>query len=269
VIRLRRLLEHPTTEWFIAGLIVVNAVILGLETSPALMAAIGPTLIALDTTILAVFVVEIAARILVHRLAFFRDPWSLFDFFVVAIALVPATGNLSVLRALRILRVLRLITVIPSLRRVIGGLVAALPGMGSIVALLGLVYYVFSVMATKLFGAAFPDWVGTIGASAYSLFQIMTLESWSMGIVRPVMVQFPYAWLFFVPYIVVTTFSVLNLFIGIIVSAMQSEHDKIVEDERQSIAQGAKDERQLMLQEIREIKSELAAVRTALSARTD
>jgi voltage-gated sodium channel len=127
---------------------------------------------------------------------------------------------------------------------------------------------VFSVMAIKLFGAAFPEWFGTIGASAYSLFQIMTLESWSMGIVRPVMVQFPYAWLFFVPYIVVTTFSVLNLFIGIIVGAMQSEHDKIVEDERQSIAQGAKDERQLMLQEIREIKLELAAVRTALSAKT-
>jgi voltage-gated sodium channel len=140
--------------------------------------------------------------------------------------------------------------------------------MGSVVVLLSLIFYVFSVMATKLFGGAFPDWFGTIGASAYSLFQIMTLESWSMGIVRPVMVQFPYAWLFFVPYIVVTTFSVLNLFIGIIVSAMQSEHDKIVEDERQSIAQGAKDERQLMLQEIREIKLELAAVRTALSAKT-
>jgi voltage-gated sodium channel len=140
--------------------------------------------------------------------------------------------------------------------------------MGSIIALLSLIYYVFSVMATNLFGDTFPQWFGTVGESAYSLFQIMTLESWSMGIVRPVMVQFPYAWLFFVPYIVVTTFSVLNLFIGIIVSAMQSEHDKIVEDERQSIAQGAKDERQLMLQEIREIKLELAAVRTALSAKT-
>jgi voltage-gated sodium channel len=268
IARLRSLLEHPKTEWFIAGLIFVNAVILGLETSSTAMAVAGPVLVALDSTILAVFVVEIAARIVARRLEFFRDPWSLFDFFVVAIALVPATGNLSVLRALRILRVLRLITVIPSLRRVIGGLVAALPGMGSIVALLALVYYVFSVMATKLFGAAFPEWFGTIGASAYSLFQIMTLESWSMGIVRPVMVQFPYAWLFFVPYIVVTTFSVLNLFIGIIVSAMQSEHDKIVEEERLSIAQGAKDERQLMLQEIREIKSELSAVRAALSAKT-
>lgn len=265
---LRRILEHPRAEWFIVALIVLNAIILGLETSASAMAAAGPLLVALDTTILAIFVVEILARILVHRFAFFRDPWSLFDFFVVAIALIPATGNLSVLRALRILRVLRLITVVPSLRRVVGGLVAALPGMGSVVALLALVYYVFSVMATKLFGAAFPEWFGSIAASAYSLFQIMTLESWSMGIVRPVMEQFPYAWAFFVPFIVITTFAVLNLFIGIIVSAMQSEHDKMVEEERQSIAQGAKDERQLMLQEIREIKSELAALRAALGAKT-
>jgi voltage-gated sodium channel len=265
---LRRLLAQPTTEWVIAGLIVINAVILGLETSPSVMAIAGPALVALDTAILAVFVIEILARIMVHRLAFFRDPWSLFDFFVIGLALLPATGNLSVLRALRILRVLRLITVIPSLRRVVGGLVAALPGMGSIVALLALVYYVFSVMATKLFGADFPEWFGTIGASAYSLFQIMTLESWSMGIVRPVMEKYPHAWLFFVPYIVVTTFSVLNLFIGIIVSAMQSEHDKIVDEERAVLAQGAKDDRQLMLQEIREMRVELAELRRTLSART-
>lgn len=266
--RLRSLLDHPRTEWTIATLIVVNAVILGLETSPSAMAAAGPLLLTLDTLILSVFVAEIAARIAVHRLAFFRDPWSLFDFFVVGLALVPATGNLTVLRALRILRVLRLITVIPTLRRVVGGLVAALPGMGSVVALLALVYYVFSVMATKLFGAAFPEWFGTIGASAYSLFQIMTLESWSMGIVRPVMQKFPYAWMFFVPYIIVTTFAVLNLFIGIIVSAMQAEHEKIVEEERVSVAQGAADERHLILAEVRELKAEVAALRKALSART-
>jgi voltage-gated sodium channel len=266
--RLRTILADPRTEWTIAGLILINAVILGLETSPTIMAVAGPLLVALDSAILAVFVVEILSRILVHRLAFFRDPWSLFDFFVVGLALLPATGNLSVLRALRILRVLRLITVIPSLRRVVGGLVAALPGMGSIVVLLALVYYVFSVMATKLFGAEFPEWFGSLGASAYSLFQIMTLESWSMGIVRPVMEKFPYAWAFFVPYIVVTTFAVLNLFIGIIVSAMQSEHDKIVEEEQQSIAQGAKDERAQMLQELREIKTEVAALRATLSAKT-
>ena len=196
---LRRLLEHPRTEWVIAGLIVVNAIVLGLETVPEVMAQAGPLLAALDTAILAVFVVEILARISVHRLGFFRDPWSVFDFIVVGIALIPATGNLSVLRALRILRVLRLITVVPSLRRVVGGLVASLPGMGSIALLLILVFYVASVMATQLYGRDFPELFGDLGASAFTLFAVMTLEGWVDGVVKPVMEKYPYAWLFFIP----------------------------------------------------------------------
>lgn len=254
---LRSILDQPRTEWFIAALIVVNAITLGLETSQSAMAVVGPVLLALDAMILSVFVVEIAARILVHRLAFFRDPWSLFDFFVVGIALMPATGNLSVLRALRILRVLRLITVVPSLRRVVGGLITALPGMGSIVALLVLLYYVFAVMATKLFGQSFPEWFGSIGASAYSLFQIMTLESWSMGIVRPVMEKHPYAWAFFVPYIIVTTFAVLNLFIGVVVNAMQVEHEKVVAEEREA-------EREMLHQETEPIVAEMQKLRAEI-----
>ena len=199
-----------------------------------------------------------------RRLRFFRDPWSLFDFIVVAIALIPATGNLSVLRALRILRVLRLITVVPSLRRVVGGLITALPGMGSIVVLLSLLFYVFAVMATKLFGQSFPEWFGTIGASAYSLFQIMTLESWSMGIVRPVMEQYPYAWAFFVPFIIVTTFAVLNLFIGIVVNAMQTEHEKAAAGGAQGRAgDGAAGDRAAG-DEIQELRAEIAALKTVI-----
>jgi voltage-gated sodium channel len=193
----------------------------------------------------------------VYRLAFFRDPWRIFDLVVVGVALVPAGGNLSVLRALRILRVLRLVSVIPSLRRVVTGFIAALPGMGSIILLMGLVYYVFSVMATKLFASAFPDWFGTIGKSAYSLFQVMTLESWSMGIVRPVMEVYPYAWLFFIPFIICTTFTVLNLFIGIIVSAMQAEHDEEATAERSALH----DEQETILEEIRSLRDEIRRLR--------
>ncbi|MDO8876020.1 MAG: ion transporter [Pseudolabrys sp.] len=262
---LKGILNNPRSEWIITGLIVVNAITLGLETSPAAMAAFGPVLGFLDTAILAIFVLELSARIFVARLAFFRDPWSLFDFFVVAVALMPATGNLSVLRALRILRVMRLITVVPSLRRVVGGLITALPGMGSIVALLALIYYVFSVMATKLFGADFPEWFGNIGASAYSLFQIMTLESWSMGIVRPVMEKFPYAWAFFVPYIIVTTFAALNLFIGVVVNAMQAEHDKVVQDEMAAERKLIHEETEPMIGEIRQLRAEIAELKSAIT----
>jgi voltage-gated sodium channel len=126
--------------------------------------------------------------------------------------------------------------------------------MGSIILLLGLVYYVFAVMATKLYGDAFPEWFGNIGASAYTLFQVMTLESWSMGIVRPVMEQFPFAWLFFVPFILMTSFTVLNLFIGIIVSAMQGEHEAEATADREAMAS----EQGEMLKELREIRKELA-----------
>jgi voltage-gated sodium channel len=96
--------------------------------------------------------------------------------------------------------------------------------MGSVFLLMGLVFYIGSVMATKLFGAAFPEWFGSLGASAYSLFQIMTLESWSMGIVRPVMEVYPHAWAFFVPFILLTTFAVVNLLVGLIVNSMQDAH---------------------------------------------
>lgn len=233
--QLRALLASRRTERLVTALVVVNAVILGLQTSDPVVARVGPVLHLADQLILAVFVLEIGARLAVHRLAFFRDPWSVFDFLVVGVALVPAAGAFSVLRALRVLRVLRLISVAPSLRRVVSALITALPGMGAIVLLLGLVFYVSSVMATMLFGERFPQWFGDLGASAYSLFQIMTLESWSMGIVRPVMEVYPYAWAFFVPFILATAFTMLNLFIGVVVNAMQAEHEQLIQAEQQEL----------------------------------
>ncbi|SFZ82155.1 voltage-gated sodium channel [Devosia enhydra] len=255
--RLKSLIDSPAWERAIIAIILLNALILGLETDPGIMARFGWVLQGLDRIILAIFVVEILVRLYVHGLKFFRDPWSLFDFAVVAIALLPATGPLQVLRALRILRVMRLISVVPSLRRVIGGLIAALPGMASIIVLLALVFYVFAVMATNLFGASFPDWFGSIGASVYTLFQVMTLESWSMGIVRPVMEVYPQAWLFFVPFIVSTTYAVLNLFIGVIVSAMQQDAESAAETSREELRNG----NEAVLEELRALRAEIAALR--------
>ena len=255
---LKSLIESRRFEMAITFLIVINAITLGLETSAEVMAAYGPALIVFDRLILAVFVLELLARFAVYRSAFFRDPWRVFDLLVVSIALVPATGNLSVLRALRILRVLRLITVVPSLRRVVGGLMASLPGMGAVVLLLALVFYVFSVMATKLFAASFPEWFGSVASSAYSLFQIMTLESWSMGIVRPVMDVYPWAWVFFIPFIITTSFAVLNLFIGIIVSAMQEETEETAMAERGAMHR----EQEQILVELRALREEVRALRT-------
>jgi voltage-gated sodium channel len=257
--KLKSLIESRKFERVVTLLILVNAVTLGLETVPEAMATFGDLLVIVDRLLLLAFTLELAARFLVYRGRFFHDPWRVFDFLVVGIAWLPATGNLSVLRALRILRVFRMAGMIPSLRRVVGGLVAALPGMGSIMLLLVLVFYVFSVMATKLFGQSFPDWFGSIPASAYTLFQVMTLESWSMGIVRPVMETYPFAWAFFIPFILCTTFTVLNLFIGIIVSAMQSEHEANATAEREALHS----DNTAIMQELKALRAELAAMRDA------
>ncbi len=263
--RLAAWIEKPQVQNTIIALIVINAIILGLETSPGIMARWGTLLVAADQAILAVFVVEITLRVIAHRGAFFRDPWSLFDFFVVAIALIPATGPLAVLRALRVLRVLRLLTMVPSMRRVVGGLLAAIPGLASVIAVIGIIFYVAAVIATKLFGERFPEWFGHLGDSAYTLFQIMTLESWSMGIVRPVMEVHPEAWLFFIPFILIATFTMLNLFIAIIVNAMQT-HASQRQKETISTVENATHEMDLHIQEhLARIETELHALREALN----
>ncbi|WP_304615946.1 ion transporter [Paracoccus sp. (in: a-proteobacteria)] len=224
--RLDALIHGRAAQTFITAVILFNAMILGLETSPRIMAFAGPLILFLDRLCLTIFVIELALKLYVRRLRFFRDGWNVFDFAIVAIALMPATQGLSVLRALRILRLLRIVSVTPRLRRVVEGFLSALPGMASVFLLMGIIFYIFAVMATKLFAGSFPDWFGDLGNSAYSLFQIMTLESWSMGIVRPVMEVYPQAWLFFVPFILVTTFAVMNLVVGLIVNSMQEAHSE-------------------------------------------
>ncbi|MCG3269050.1 ion transporter [Yoonia sp. I 8.24] len=222
--RTATLLNTPLFVNLIIGVIVFNAIILGLETSKPLMARVGRLITLLDQLCLTIFVIELLAKLFASGPRFFRSGWNIFDFVIVGVSLLPGGGGLSVLRALRIFRVMRVISVVPSLRRVVEGFITALPGMGSVFLLMGIVFYIGSVMATKLFGDSFPEWFGSLGQSGYSLFQIMTLESWSMGIVRPIMEVYPYAWAFFVPFILVTTFAVVNLLVGLIVNSMQDAH---------------------------------------------
>jgi len=253
--------QDPRTERAVMSLIIVNAIILGLETSQTIMESYGTILDILDHIILMIFVVELTARIIVHRFAFFRDPWSVFDFIVVAIALVPATDTFTVLRALRILRVLRLITAVPTLKAVVAGLLASLPGMGSIVFLIALLYYVFAVMGTKLFGGDNPELFGTLGKSFYTLFTVMTLEGWVDGVAKPVMEHHPYGWIYIFLFIIVCTFMVLNLFIGVVVNAMQSETAKAEAAEREIVHEEATP----VLAELRSLRKEMSDLRTEVA----
>ncbi len=214
--------ETDLFQRFIIAVIVLNAITLGLETEPVRLATWQPSLKILDTIFLSIFTVELLLKLYAYRTRFFKNGWNNFDFIIVAISYLPFIEGLSVLRSLRILRVLRLVSVVPQFRKVTQAFFDSLSGLAVIGTILFLLFYVGAVMTTKLFGASFPEWFGSIGKSLYSLFQIMTLESWSMGIVRPVMEVYPQAWLFFVPFILVTTFAALNLLIGVIVNSMQS-----------------------------------------------
>ncbi|WP_328588368.1 ion transporter, partial [Gulosibacter macacae] len=220
--RLGEFVLSSPVQSFVLAVIVLNAVTLGLETSPAVMSVAGPFLHLLDTIALTIFVIEILLKLLALDGRFFRDGWNIFDFLVVVISLIPAAGPFAVLRSLRVLRVLRLVNRLPQLRRIASSIIKAIPGIGAIAALMAIVFYVGAVMATVLFGNSFPQWFGSIPASLYSLFQVMTLESWSMGIVRPVMEVYPEAWMFFVPFILVSAFVMLNLFIAVIIDAMSN-----------------------------------------------
>ena len=262
--RLRKLIDSRQWEICVTGLIILNAIVLGLFTSKTIMAASGGIITKIDEIILGIFVVEIVIRIIAHGRRFWADPWLLFDILVVGVSLIPATGNLSILRAFRILRALRLISAVESVRNVVAGLLRALPGMGSISVLLILVCYVFAVMGTTLYGTRFPVLFGTLGHSGYTLFQVMTLDGWSAEVVRPVMSVYPKAWIFFFTFILVTSFTVLNLFIGIIVEAMQSQQHVVRHEERVWEAR----EFEEVLEEIRSLRAEIQLLKTGLEERS-
>jgi voltage-gated sodium channel len=264
---LHKVVEDPRTERVIMALIILNAVTLGLETSASAMARYGPILIAIDRVAIAIFVIEILARLAVQRAPFFRDGWNIFDMVVVGVAVAPATAAFSVLRALRVLRLLRMITAVPALQRVVGGLFRALPGMGSILLLIGLIFYVAAVMAVNLYGADFPDLFGTLGRSLFTLFTVMTLEGWVDDVVKPILVKHPYAWIFFISFIVVTTFTVLNLIIGIIVNAIHEEHTEAESEERKVERDLIEEETVPLMRELRALKAEIVALRQEVGGR--
>ena len=247
--------DNSIVQHAIVVLIILNAALLGLETSQDVMQAYGSELVLLDHFILGIFILELFLLIIARGTDFFKDPWSMFDFVVIAIAVVPATESLSVLRALRVLRVLRLINKVESMRKVVGGLLSCLPSLASVVSLILIIFYVSAVIATNLFGQAFPELFGGMGNTAFTLFQVMTLESWSDGIARPVMEKFPYAWIFFILFILIATFVIVNLFIAVIVDSLtsgsSSEESQAARDQSDILQL----EMQAMRQEIRELKA--------------
>ena len=224
-------LEESKFQNFIVSLIIINSITIGMETSKSWMESYGEFFEHLDQLILGVFVLEILLKLYAFGFRFFRNAWNLFDFAIVAIAVIPAAGAFSVFRTIRILRTLRLIKNVPKLRVIIEALIKSIPSIGWIMILLMTVFYIFAVLATNLYGAAFPHWFGTIGESMFTLFQVMTLESWATGIARPMMEQMPFAYFFFIPFILIATYTTLNIFIAIVVNTMNELHHQDLKKE--------------------------------------
>lgn len=220
-IRLAMVIESGPATRAVVAVILANAVLMGLETHAPLMASHGELIRLLDTLCLVVFVVELVIKLAAYQGVFFRSGWRVFDLLVVAVALVPGAGPWAVLRSLRVLRVLRLLTVVPTLRRVVTAFLRAIPGLLGVIAVMLIVFYTSAVLATTLYAEDWPDYFGDLPASLYTLFQIMTLDSWFSSVVRPMVAEDPTAGPFFLVFVVVTSFTVLNLFIGVIVTAMQ------------------------------------------------
>ncbi|MCP2331930.1 ion transporter [Actinoalloteichus caeruleus] len=254
--RVRAVVEARRFNQFIITVILVNAAVLGMETSPWLTSRYGETMLLIDHTAVAVFTVELLARLYVYRTGFFRSAWNWFDLIVVSVALVPTTTSFSVLR---VLRGLRLISAVPAIRRIVSALFSAVPGLLSVLSLLLLVLYISAVISVHLFGDIAPELFGHLGIALFSLFKVLTTENWP-DIADTVMVDQPMAWIFFVCYIVSTTFVVLNLLIAVLVSAveMQLSAARWAEDQSLEAVQHA-----AVMAELRALRGELATLRAS------
>lgn len=233
----RKIVENRGFESFILGLIIINAITIGIQTMP-LDEGVAYALYVFDFICLGVYIIEAILKMIAWRGDYFRDGWNIFDLTIIVLCCVPTSiipfpvQVARVFRVMRVFRVFRLISAFKEMRVIIQAIGRAIPGVGWTAFLLIIVYYVFAVIGTEMFGSTFPEWFGDLGASFYTLFQVMTLESWSMGISRPVMEAFPWAWAYFVPFVVISSFIIVNVVVGIIVDVVDKTRSAAEEEER-------------------------------------
>ncbi|MEQ8237976.1 MAG: ion transporter [Cyclobacteriaceae bacterium] len=265
---LKGFIETNEFQYSIIGLIVINAITIGLETSPTITGAVGSWLTQIDNWILAIFTIEISLKIVAYRHRFFTNAWNLFDFAIVAIALVPAAGPLHILRTLRILRTARLIKNVPKLRLIIESLLKSIPSIGWIAVLLFMIFYIFAVIGTDLYQDLFPEYFGNMGKTFFTLFQIMTLESWSSGIARPMMQELPYSYIFFIPFILLATYTTLNVFIAIVVNTMNEINRAEMKQEEERMKEFMHDEHAEMLVHLRTITKKISELEKKIDSQS-
>lgn len=242
-------------------LILINTVIIGLETYPAVYDRLHEFLYLIDKIILWIFTLEVLLKLIASKptLRFFRDNWNIFDLLIIAAShLLAGAQFVTVLRIIRILRVLRTVSVIPSLKKLINALLLTLPSLGTIMLLMSLIFYIFGVIGTTLYRNIMPEYFGSFHTTLLTLFQVVTLESWASGVMRPLLAEAPSSWLYFVSFVLVGTFVIFNLFVGVIVSNV----DKANEEESEQV-EGGKPEAQLE-RDLAAVRGELAEIKQLL-----
>ncbi len=272
--KVKALVESTIFQNIILGVIVFNSMIMGLQTSPEITAAIGPVLGILDWICLGIFVIELLLKFVAYGFGFFKDGWNWFDLIIVVMSFVSGLSFLSVLRVFRIFRVfkmlkslkglraLRLVSRLDKLRLVFDAIRKSVPGISWSGALLLLIYYIFALIGTSCFGQAFPEWFGNLGDSFYTLFQVMTLESWSMGISRPVMEVYGWAWAYFVPFVLLSSFVIMNVVVGIVVNSISEVQMELAQERNErkhqkEIEDTGKSHDELVREQVAELKAKL------------
>ena len=267
--RIKRFVENQVFQNFILAVIILNSILLGVMTYPQIMASFLDVMHLIFNICVGIFTVEIVLKLYAYGRKFFKSGWNNFDFIIVLISLVPTAGPFSsfrVFRILRALRALRLITQLDKLRVIVQAIVDSIPNVAWASGLLLIIFYIFSIMGTTLFAADFPDWFGSIGKSMYTLFQVMTLESWSMGIARPVIALHSYAWVYFVSFILVSSFIVMNVIVGVVVNAI-SEISADIKKEKEAVK--IRNHKQDLSTEFMKLKEQMDVVSKLIEAQNN
>ncbi|MFM9054550.1 MAG: ion transporter [Solirubrobacterales bacterium] len=269
-----RLVHSSWFEGFIFTVIILNAIVLGLETYPDIQDRYGDTLYLLNEIFLGIFIVEILLRISAYGSRpwnYFRSGWNVFDFVVVFAVFIPGVReNATLLRLVRLLRVVRVVSVLPDLRVLLSGMARAIPPIASIAALAVLLIFIYGMIGWKIFGEAIPERWGDIGEAMLTLFTILTLEGWNEILFAGQEVT-QFAWVFFVSFVLIASFLLINILIAIIINAVEdareAERTQEAEERLQLIEEGGEvaDPLQNALDRLAELKSWIGEVETEIS----
>jgi len=259
----KRIVEGRGFEPFMIGLILFNAVLIGLETSHDVVEHYGQLLHLGNDIILWIFVLEAVLKItaVAPRLGlYFGNGWNLFDFSIVVLSFLPSTEEFAlVARLVRILRVLRLVSAVPQLRLIVATLVRSIPSMGHVILLMSIIFYIYAVTGFHLFHEHDAEHWGTLGAALLTLFQMVTLEGW-VDVMDTAMEALPWAWVYFVTFVLIGTFVMLNLFIAVVINNLDASKAAELDELRDPVTH------EEVLDELRRTRDALAGLQRRLEA---